>query len=158
MSLTPSTSSTSAAYRMTRRVLGLVAVVLALAIPAHAQAPTSYTLKISNQGAAAPFTSAVLPASGFTCGVTPKIPPFTTTSVNPSKVVIDDPAAPTTADCIYTDPGTGPILSLPFGTQIYTSTISATYPAGPSPDSLVSNPFSRPGVVGSAPTGLRMSR
>lgn len=127
-----------------------------VAIPAFAQAPTSYTLKISNQGASAPFTTAVLPATAFVCGLTPKIV-VTTTSVNPAKVVIDDPAD-ITKDCVYTDPGTGPIFALPFGTQVYTATIVATYPAGVSADSNVSNPFQKPGVVGSAPSGLRLSR
>src|SRR5882762_10188495 len=103
-------------FPMKHVVLALAFVTLIAAI-ASAQAPTSYTLKLSNQGAPGPFTTAILAASSFTCGVTPKIPPITTTAVNPLKVYIDDPATPTTADCLYTDPGTGPILSLPFGTQ-----------------------------------------
>lgn len=157
MPLITSKLSTSYAHRITRRVLGLAVLLLALAVPAHAQAPTSYTLKISNQGAAAPFTSAVLPASAWLCGQTPKVV-LTTTSTNPIRALVDDPATPTTADCIYVDPGTGPILALPFGTQVYTATLMATYPAGSSADSPASNPFSRPGVVGPAPTGLRLSR
>lgn len=124
---------------------------------AAAQSPTSYTIKISNQGAPAPFTTAILPIASLTCGVTPKIPPIPTTAVNPVKFVIDDPAD-VTKDCVYADPGNGPILALPFGPQVYTATLVANYPAGSSADSGVSNPFSHPGVVGPVPTGLRISR
>lgn len=139
------------------RICAFAIMSLCLASAASAQAPTSYTIKIFNQGAPAPFTTANLPIAALTCGVTPKIPPIPTTAVNPLKVVLDDPAD-VTKDCIYADPGTGPILSLPFGSQVYTATLVANYPAGSSADSGVSNPFSRPGVVGPVPTGLRISR
>jgi hypothetical protein len=134
---------------------GLVAAI------ASAQGPTSYTLKISNQGAPSPFTSAVLPAASFLCGQTPKIV-VTGTAVNPGKVVFDDPpvapATVSTADCVYVDQPGDIILSLPFTAQVYTATLVANYPAGSSLDSAVSNPFSRPAVVGPVPVGLRISR
>jgi len=140
---------------MVKRLMLALGFVLVLAPAAHAQAITSYTYKIFNQGATAPFTTASLPATAVVCNTTPKLT-ATGTTVNPTKVAWDDPANPTTADCVYTDPGTGPLLSLPFGAQAYTSTVAAVNAVGPSADSASSNPFSRPGVVVNAPTGLRV--
>lgn len=133
--------------------------ILGMAGTAHAQAPTSYTLKIYLVGASTPMTTATLQASNFACGQTPKVSVSPTqVQVNATKIVIDDPAAPSTADCTYTDSGTGPLTALPFGTQSYNATLSATNSAGTSADSPVSNPFSHPGVVAAAPTGLRVSK
>ncbi len=129
--------------------LALVLVALS-ALSASAQAPTAYTITL-NTGA-----TATIPIAQWTCGQTPKIP--ATSAVNPGRVVIDDPAAPTTADCIYTDPGTGLLKSLPFSPASYTATATVTNSAGVSPLSATSLPFTRVGTVPGAPTGLRLAR
>lgn len=133
----------------------LFGFVLLLATTAQAQPPTSYLFKVFNQGATLPVSSVTLPSSGFTCGLTPKVPTPTAPVANPKRVIIDDPLNPL-ADCVFTDSGSGPLLALPFGTQIYTATIAGVYPAGNSSDTPTANSFTHPGVVGSAPTGARV--
>lgn len=141
---------------MRRSRLLIVAVLgLALPAPARAQAVTAYTLGIYQQGATAPQTTTVLAAANFLCGQTPKLV-VSGTVTNPSHVVMDDPATPTTADCVYTDPGTGPLLALPFGPTLYTAALFATNGAGSSAYSAMSNPFARPGVAPGSPTGVRI--
>lgn len=136
----------------------LAPLLVALLMPsvAHAQAITGYVLKLQTQAGAAVSTTP-LALSTVTCGVTPKAPPPTGSPTNPKKVIWDDPAAPTTADCIYTDPGTGPLFALPFGATAYLAVIDATNAAGTSPDSLPSNSFTRPGTVAPALTGVRVT-
>lgn len=124
--------------------------------PAQAQPVTSYTVNIFLQGAGLPLTTATLPASSFLCSQTPKVPPATGSVANPGRFVVDDPAAPSTADCIYVDPGTGPILALPFGTQVFTATIAATSTGGTSVATAGLNSFTHPGASPSAPTGFRI--
>lgn len=145
---------------MRRTTLCLLALVLFLGVPRQSQAQTitNYVVKVFNQGAAAPLTSTTLAASAFACGVTPKLVAGSGTTTNPSKIVFDDPSNPTGADCVYQDNGTGPILSLPFGSQVYVVAIDAVNAAGTSPDSQLSNPFAHPGTVASAPTGVRVGR
>jgi len=138
-------------------VLLYAITVLALAAGAltlHAQAPTGYVLKLSTQAGAAVSTTPI-PLSLVTCGITPK----TTISggvTNPKKVIWDDPASPATLDCVYTDPGTGPLFALPFGATAYLAVVDVTNSAGTSPDSLPSNSFTRPGTVAPALTGVRV--
>lgn len=64
----------------------------------------------------------------------------------------------TDANCWqYTDPGNGPLLSLPVGGTVYTSTLAYVNSNGAGPVSTVSNSFSRPGVLPtSAPAALRV--
>ncbi len=136
----------------------LAPLLVALLMPsvAHAQAITGYVLKLNTQAGAAVSTTP-LSLTAVTCGVTPKAPPPTGSPTNPKKVIWDDPAAPTTADCVYSDPGTGPLFALPFGATAYLAIVNATNSAGTSPDSLPSNSFTRPGTVAPALTGIRVT-
>lgn len=153
-------STLGAVFTLFTLLMSCTTLLIVLVMPASvaAQPPTSYILKISNIGASTPFSTTTLPASGFVCGVTPKLASPSGTFANPKRVVIDDPAAPTTADCVFTDAGAGPLLALPFGTQQYNAVIDVVNSAGTSADSLVSNSFSRPGTVAPAPTGLRVTQ
>jgi hypothetical protein len=139
------------------RRFGLVTLLLLLLpVVGRAQAITSYTLNVYLQGGSTAVSSAVLAVANVQCGITPKAT-VTGTPSNPSRVYWDDEAAPTTADCRYVDPGTGPILALPFNpTAVYVAKILATNAAGSSPESAASNPFSRPGSAPSARTGVRV--
>lgn len=130
-----------------------VCVVL-LASSAYAQAPTSYQLKIFNQGATSPLTTTSLAASGFTCN---QAPPDTTNVANPTKIAFDDPAN-AGKSCVFTDNGTGPLVALPFGTGVYVATLAVVNSAGTSPDSAVSNSFTRPGTTANAPVAVRVFR
>ncbi len=134
----------------------LAPLLVALLMPsvAHAQAITGYVLKLSTQAGAAVSTTP-LGLTVVTCGVTPKA--TVSSATNPKKVIWDDPAAPTTADCVYTDPGTGPLFALPFGATAYLAIVNATNSVGMSPDSLPSNSFTRPGTVAPALTGVRVT-
>lgn len=135
----------------------ILACIFALvAVTAFAQPPTAYTLKIFNQGASQPVSTTVLPASGFVCGLTPKLPTPTGAVANGKRLVIDDPANPATMDCLYVDPGTGPLVSLPFGVQVYTATINVVNSAGTSSDVASLNSFTHPGTVAPVPTGVRV--
>ncbi len=130
----------------------LALLFLTLPALAHAQAITSYTVTISG------IAPAVLPIASWVCGVTPKTVAIVGV-INPTKIILDDPASPTTADCVYTDPVAGGILhSLPFGPTSYTATALATNSAGNSLVSATSLPFTRPGGVPTAPAGLRLAR
>ncbi len=134
----------------------LAVCLLLLAHSASAQTITGYVLKLSTQAGAAVSTTP-LALSVVTCGVSPKAPPPSGSPTNPKKVMWDDPASPATADCLYTDPGTGPLFALPFGATAYLAVIDATNSAGTSPDSLPSNSFTHPGTVAPALTGVRVT-
>ncbi len=131
-------------------------LLLLTALPLEAQTITGYVLKLSTQAGAAVSTTP-LALSVVTCGVSPKAPPPTGSPTNPKKVIWDDPASPATADCLYTDPGTGPLFALPFGATAYLAVIDATNSAGTSPDSLPSNSFTHPGTVVNALTNIRVT-
>lgn len=131
---------------------------LGLARSAEAQSPSSYILKVTAQGATAPVSTTTLAASGFACAQTPKIATPTTTVLNPTKLVFDDPSSPSTADCVFVDNGSGPLLSIPFGATVYTAVVDVVNVAGTSADSAASNPFSRPGLTANAATGLRVTK
>lgn len=138
------------------RTLSALTIAILLFVSASAQAPTGYVLKLSTQAGAAVSTTP-LALSAVTCGVTPKAPPPSGAVTNPKKVIWDDPAAPTTADCVYTDPGTGPLFALPFGATAYLMVADVVNSAGTSPDSLPSNSFTHPGTVAPALTGVRVT-
>jgi hypothetical protein len=138
---------------MLRKVL-IVLALLAMPSLAQAQAPTSYTLKVFNQGATTPVTTTVLPASAFPCGQQKAV--VLATTHNATKVSFNDPAD-VTLDCRYTDPGTGPLLALPFGTNVYVVTLNMTNSIGlTSPDSGSSNPFDHAGTAPLAPANVRV--
>lgn len=131
-------------------------LTLALALPAMAAAQviTSYTLTINPAGTTTVTSTTTLPvaAGGVVCNLTPMVGGST---INPLHVSITDPVN-AGKSCIYVDPGTGPLASLPFSTVSYTATIHATNTAGNSPESAASLPFSHPGVAPVAPTGLQV--
>lgn len=133
----------------------LIAGVLALfAANAQAQAVTALQLVISSPTVVVSTTT--LPMSVLNCGQTPLPAAVTAAQVNPLHLTVTDPNNPA-AYCVYADPGTGPLASLPFANSLlYTATADWVNVAGTSSASAVSNPFSRPGVVAPAPTNLRL--
>jgi len=135
------------------------AIVMTAAVPVRAQAVTGYTVRVYNQGAAQPVQAPTqFQAADFTCNQdAPAGTAGGTLVTNPSKILFDDPANAGKV-CIWTDPGTGVLFSLPFGTTVYEATITALNSAGESPESVRSNPFGRPGTVAPAPTGLKFTR
>jgi hypothetical protein len=136
---------------MTKVLAFTVVMLLALAAPVLAQAPTSYTLKIYNAGAPSPVQTFVFQATATTCNTTPLTG---TSTVNPNKVVWDDVANPG-KDCVWTDPGTGPLFSVPTpGT--YEGTLAAVNGAGTSAESARA-PFSRVALP-VVPTGVGLIR
>lgn len=141
---------------MLKRLLFLF-VFLGLASSASAQPTTGYQVKVLNQSTNAIVENLPITPAQVTCGQTPKVPPQSGTVVNPRKLIFDDPAAPTTADCIYTDPGPGGIFSsLPFGSTVYVATVAATNSAGTGPDSAPTGPFTHPGAPPAVLTGVRV--
>lgn len=135
-----------------KTILFSLAVLLA-ASSAHAQPITKWTTRTYNVGAPTPLSAPVdLLAANVACNVDPST---VTPSPNPLKLGWDDITNPGKL-CVYTDPGTGPLLSMPFGGS-YEATITATNSAGTSPESNRA-PFSHPGVAPPAPTGLRLGK
>ncbi len=96
-------------------------------------------------------TTVTLAPTAIACGVTPKLLSGT---VNPTKLAWND-STNALNDCVYTDPGNGPLLTLPIGTASYTATTTSMSAAGNSPPSLPTLPFTRPGLPPGAPQGLR---
>lgn len=115
------------------------------------QVISAYPLRIYNVGAASPLSTTDLQATAVVCN---QAAPTTTSTINPTKVLWDDPDNVGKV-CIWTDPGTGPLASLPFGATSYEATLSATNTAGTSPESNRA-PFSHPGVSPGARTGLKV--
>src|SRR5262245_1020479 len=95
-------------------VLGM----LLIAHAASAQSITAYPLKIYNVGATTPLSTTDLLAANVVCN---QAPPTTTSTIDPTKVIWDDEANAGRL-CIWTDPGTGPLASLPFGALTYEAT------------------------------------
>jgi hypothetical protein len=142
---------------MTRKVLlGGALLTLVTAAPLQAQTITKWTLRVYNVGAPSPLSAPTdfIIGTNLTCGVDPTT--ITVSGTNPMKAVFDDPAQAGKA-CVYTDPGTGPLLSTPFG-GTFEATLTATNSAGTSPESAPRVPFSHPGLTPPAPGGLRFGR
>lgn len=131
------------------RIIWLASCAILCATVAQAQTITSWPLKIYNQGAAVPLSTTVLAVTNVVCNQTPPTPGA---AVNPSRVLWDD-ASNAGKVCIWTDPGTGPLFSVPFG-GTYEATLAATNSAGTSPESIRA-PFTRPGALPAVPSGLR---
>lgn len=133
----------------------LIALILSL-LPALAQAQTisSWQLRIYNVGAATPISAPTdLLTANVQCN---QNAPSSTNSVNPTRVVFDDPNVAGKV-CIWVDPGTGPLSSMPFGASSYEGTLTATNAAGTTLESGRA-PFSHPGQVPNVPAGLRLVR
>lgn len=126
---------------------------------ANAQSITSSVLTITPVGGTA-LTPTIIPfastgVNGFVCNQTPPtLPPGAV--LNPGRIIVDDPNN-TGMVCIYTDPGNGPLKTLPFGATQYTATLMWTDSTGNSVPSIPSQPpFSVPGLVPGVPTGLKV--
>lgn len=137
---------------MRQALLGLG--LLLLATSAQAQSISQYELAIYLQGGVSPVTTATIPVSAWTCGQ--PVVTVTGTQVNPSRIRMQDPAN-AALDCVYSDPGTGPLLALPFNpTAVYEGALRAVNAAGSSGESARSNLFTRPGTVPSVPARVRI--
>jgi hypothetical protein len=136
-----------------REHIPLVVGLVLLGTTVFAQPPTQYTLRIYLAGATSPLSApTVIPAASVTCN---QAPPTSTITTNPTRAVFDDPDIAGRV-CIWTDTGTGPLFSVPFG-GTYEATLSVSNLAGESPESTRA-PFTRPGTVRTAPAGLRVIR
>jgi hypothetical protein len=138
-----------------KHVFLVATFIAASALSAVAQPVTSYRLAIYNVGGATPITSFDFPAAQVDCAQ-----PFVTvtgTQLNASQVRWQNPAN-AALDCVWNDPGTGPLFALPFSTTLtYNVGLRATNLAGFSAESIRSNPFQRPGSVLAAPALPRVS-
>lgn len=134
----------------------LLLVLLGTTFSAEAQSLTTvFQLRVYAEGATSPVTTYDIPVANVQCGQSKVAAPATV--YNPRVVRWDDELNPTGMDCVWNDPGTGPLLGLPLSTTIvYRARIVATDPIGTSPESAPSNPFSRRGLP-AAPTGLRLT-
>lgn len=131
----------------------LTLALLLLASTVHAQPITKWTLRTYNVGAPLPVAGPTdLLAANVACNVDPAT---ITPSPNPSKAAWDDPAN-AGKSCVWTDPGTGPLLSTPFGGN-YEATLTASNVTGTSAES-ARVPFTHPGTIPGAPTGLKAGR
>jgi hypothetical protein len=131
------------------RRLSLAFVFVLFPMLLSAQPITTYTLKTYNVGAPSPIQTFTFQASAVVCN---QANPAIGVTANPTKVVWDDTVNAGKA-CIWTDPGTGPLFSVPFGGQ-YEGTLSQTNSAGTSVESARA-PFTRPGTVPAPIVGLR---
>lgn len=130
----------------------LALIVSACASTAHAQPITKWTQRVYVAGAAQPLSAPLdlIVGQNTTCNVDPAT--LSTQSTNPLGIAWDDPANPGKS-CVYRDPGTGPLLSTPFGGS-FEVTLTASNSAGTTTES-PRVPFSHPGAVPNATTGLR---
>lgn len=129
----------------------IVGALTLLPVCVTAQTPTSYVLKIYNAGASSPVQTFTFQASATVCNQTPLTG---TTTVNPNKVIWDD-IANSGKDCVWTDPGTGPLFAVPTPGN-YEGTLAASNTAGTSAESARS-PFSRLALP-TVPTGVGLVR
>ena len=133
-----------------RRLLFAAVLFACLPRPASAQAITQWTLRTYNAGAALPLQTTVIPVANAVCNQTmPVVTPYT----QPTRAAWDDPVNVGKA-CIWTDTGTGPLFSVPFG-GTYEASLTATSSAGTSAESIRA-PFTRPGSLPALPSGLRI--
>lgn len=120
---------------------------------ASAQNISKWTLSVYNVGAPQPLSPPTdLLVANVLCNVAP---PSIVAAPNPSKISWDD-VQNVGKVCVWTDSGTGPLLSTPFGGS-YEATLKATNSAGTSAESTRA-PFSHPGVAPSAPTGVLLGK
>lgn len=131
-------------------------IVLALAAPASAQALDGYRLNIYAANTP-PTSTPVQSFDFFTDAITCNLPPVTVTGVpvNPTRAIWDDPAN-AGRTCQWTDPGTGPLFSVPVGLS-YEAALQTFNAAGRGPESN-RTPFSRLAAPTTAPAGFRLIR
>lgn len=107
---------------MSKRVVMMFAAITLL-IASTAQAQTAdYVLRVYNMTAptVAVSTTTIL-ATNVVCGQAP--PPSNASTKNPGRWVVADPADATKV-CVYTDPGNGPLKSLPATFANYEATVT----------------------------------
>lgn len=135
-----------------------LAAVLSLSSRGQAQTIASYEVQFYQPGVdattGAPFTTLTIPASSVTCNQAKSALP-STPIINPKKISWDDPANPTTRDCVV-DASTF-LMALPVVSGSYTATMTATDSVPlTSTRSAPSNPFGR-SAPPAARTGLKVS-
>jgi hypothetical protein len=140
----------------------VILTLTCLSVPAlvHAQVPvvqppiTAVRFVIS--GGVSPVTNDI-PVTSLVSQTGTACAPVTASVTNPTSFVYKILATDTTC-WKYQDPGSGPLLSLPIGATVYTSTVAYVNSNGAGPVSPISNPFSRPGVLPStAPAVLSLA-
>lgn len=128
-------------------------LALLIAVPGLAQTPsvTGYEVRYYNPGATSPFQAQPIPAASTVCSATDPAP--SGSSVNPDKVVWEDPNRGGQF-CMYQAQAGDPLVAFPVGA--YEATLVAISDAGTSAESNRA-PFSRADAP-SVPTGLRIVR
>ena len=140
-----------------RRLL-LTLTLIAAPTLAWAQAPTNQppitAVRFVTSGGVAPITNDIL----LTNITGPAACAPTVTGVVHNPTAIEYKLSPTDTTCFrYVDTPGGPLIGLPVGGTVYTSTLA--YVAGTlvGPASAVSNPFDRPGTAPTvAPAAVRV--
>jgi len=137
--------------KYSRIVLAALVVLLASVVSSQAQA-TGYDLQIYAVGAPAPQTVSPLSLADIVCNLAP---PAGTSTVNPTRVLWDDPANVGKV-CIWTPSvvAGSPLVVLPNGS--YEGTVTVTDAAGTSAPSNRA-PFSK-APVPAARTGVKLYR
>ncbi len=136
--------------------LVLVATLLALTLPTHAQQGSISSYTVTYRTTATPPVVAAtetVPVTSVVCNQAVIVPPITT-PVNPTLIAWND-VVTSGKDCVYTAPTTSPLRTLPDGS--YTATLIAINPGGSSPESTPPVPFSRLSPP-AAPTGVVISK
>lgn len=136
-----------------KKIVWLLVMLGWLGMPSRGLAQSdSYQLRYYAPGATAPLQSSdIWTTAEIVCN---QVPPTVTNSVNPTRVIWDDPANAGRV-CIYTVPSVGKTLySLPVGS--YEGTLALTNAAGEGAESARA-PFSRAAVPGVL-TGVRLVR
>lgn len=139
-------------------VTSALVAVLVTQSAAQTTAPiTGEVLTIYRQGQATPaVTPVTLNRATRTCGLA--VLPITGTVPNPMAVRYADPAAPTTLDCEWRDPGNGVLAMLAADPSVvYEATLRYNSDAGATAESPRSNLFTRPGAVPASPARVRVS-
>lgn len=129
-----------------------------LAVPAVAGAQalpnTGYEVTILRRGTTTVVSTTVIPAAQVQCGLTPSTP-ISTLIANPNQIKF---LAADGLECVYTDPGNGPLRSLPVSAQEYDARVAGINPAGTGDPSASSNPFWLPGSRPATPTRVIVGR
>jgi hypothetical protein len=105
-----------------RLLLGIIALGLAFPATSRAQA-VDFNFRIYAAGARTPLGQPTLvPGGSVVCD---REEPPDLTRLNPTTVVWDDPARVGRV-CVYSDPGTGPLASVPSGVSALELTVTQT--------------------------------